>query len=88
MSDQFLNSLEIKNFRLFKHLKIERLGRVNLIVGKNGVGKTALLEAIKIYAYRAFPTVIGDMLQSRNEVNSQAPAAQKFIDWVKRLFGI
>ena len=47
MSDLILDSLEIKNFRLFKHLEIERLGRVNLIVGKNGVGKTALLEGRK-----------------------------------------
>ena len=42
-------SFEIKNFRLFKHLKIEKLGRVNLITGKNNVGKTALLEALHIY---------------------------------------
>ena len=69
MSDLILDSLEIKNFRLFKHLEIERLGRVNLIVGKNSVGKTSLLEAIRIYAYRAFPTVIMDMLKSRNEIN-------------------
>ena len=70
MSDLILDSLEIKNFRLFKHLEIERLGRVNLIVGKNSVGKTSLLEAIRIYAYRAFPTVIMNMLRSRNEINS------------------
>lgn len=69
MSDLILDSLEIKNFRLFKHLEIERLGRVNLIVGKNGVGKTALLEAIRIYAYRAFPEVINNILRNRNEVN-------------------
>ena len=69
MSDLILDSLEIKNVRLFKHLEIERLGRVNLIVGKNGVGKTSLLEAIRIYAYRAFPTVIMNMLRSRNEIN-------------------
>ncbi len=50
MSDLILDSLEIKNFRLFEHLEIERLGRVNLIVGKNGVGKTALLEALWLYA--------------------------------------
>ncbi len=41
-----LNSLEIQNFRLFRHLRIERLGRVNLIVGQNNIGKTCLLEAL------------------------------------------
>lgn len=35
MENLILNSLEIRNFRGFQHLKIERLGRVNLIVGKN-----------------------------------------------------
>jgi len=45
-----LSSFEIKNFRTFSHLRIERLGRVNLIVGKNNVGKTALLEALRFYA--------------------------------------
>ncbi len=45
-----LNSLEIKGYRCFEHLTIEKLGRVNLIVGKNNVGKTALLEALSVYA--------------------------------------
>ena len=45
MSNLVLDSLEIKNFRAFKHLRIEKLGRVNLIVGKNNVGKSSVLEA-------------------------------------------
>jgi len=43
-------SLEIKGFRCFKHLKIDKLARINLIGGKNNTGKTALLEAIYIAA--------------------------------------
>jgi predicted ATP-dependent endonuclease of OLD family len=39
-------SLTIKNFRCFKELTLSPLDRVNLIVGMNNVGKTALLEAI------------------------------------------
>jgi AAA15 family ATPase/GTPase len=35
MDNLILNSLEIRGFRSFEHLRIERLGRVNLIVGKN-----------------------------------------------------
>ena len=38
MSELHLDSLEIKNFRCFEHLTIEKLGRVNLIVGKNSLG--------------------------------------------------
>ena len=47
MANLILNSLEVRNYRAFRDLKIERLGRVNLLVGKNNVGKTSLLEAIK-----------------------------------------
>ncbi|MBI1280028.1 MAG: AAA family ATPase [Anaerolineaceae bacterium] len=42
-------SFQIKNFRCFDNLKLDDLARVNLIAGKNNVGKTALLEAIFIY---------------------------------------
>jgi len=41
-----LCSLTIKNFRGFRDLKIEPLARVNLIAGKNNVGKTGALEAL------------------------------------------
>lgn len=39
-------SFEIKNFKCFEHFKLDNLARVNLIAGKNNVGKTALLEAL------------------------------------------
>ncbi|MBL7816481.1 MAG: AAA family ATPase [Saprospiraceae bacterium] len=43
-----LDHLHIKNYRLFHDLRIDTLGQVNLIAGKNNTGKTALLEAIRI----------------------------------------
>lgn len=39
---------EIKNFRCFESLKVTGLSRVNLLVGRNAVGKTALLESLFI----------------------------------------
>jgi AAA15 family ATPase/GTPase len=42
-------SFEIKNLRCFSYLNVSNLERVNLIVGKNNVGKTALLEALFIH---------------------------------------
>ncbi|SHH27679.1 AAA family ATPase [Thermosipho atlanticus] len=42
--------LQIKNFRGFKDLKLNNFSRVNLFVGKNAVGKTAILEAIFIHS--------------------------------------
>lgn len=42
-------SFHIRNFRCFDDLKLDDLARVNLIAGKNNVGKTALLEALYIF---------------------------------------
>lgn len=39
----------IKNFRCFSELTLSGLERVNLIAGRNNVGKTALLEALFIH---------------------------------------
>jgi len=43
---QMIRSIEISNFRCFQALKIDGCRQVNVIVGDNGSGKTALLEAI------------------------------------------
>ena len=61
-----LDSLHIQNYRLFKDLKIDKLGQVNLIAGKNNTGKTALLEAI-ILGYEYSPVAFSFILASRNE---------------------
>ena len=46
MNKPMLKSVHIQNFRCFRRLDINSLARVNLIAGKNSVGKTAALEAI------------------------------------------
>ncbi|NQE46721.1 DNA replication and repair protein RecF [ANME-1 cluster archaeon GoMg2] len=45
-----LKSFEAKNFRGFQDLTLRELDRVNLIAGRNNVGKTALLEALFIHS--------------------------------------
>ena len=65
MGNLILNSLMIRNFRAFHDLKIEHLDRVNLLVGKNNVGKTSLLEALQMYARRAStPTIISEIMET------------------------
>ncbi len=44
-------SLSISGYRGFKTLAVERLGRVNLVAGSNGSGKTSLLEALFLLAH-------------------------------------
>ncbi|MCP4131243.1 MAG: AAA family ATPase [bacterium] len=62
-----IDSFYIKNFRLFKELKIERFGQVNLVVGKNNSGKSCLLEALHVYAKKANPDLLYDLVESRGE---------------------
>jgi len=41
-----IKSIEITNFRGIKSFKLDRLGKINIFVGRNSVGKTTLLEAL------------------------------------------
>jgi predicted ATPase len=41
-----IESIEIQNFRCFRKLKLDGLGKINIVVGGNSSGKTSLLEAI------------------------------------------
>jgi len=45
MAKHLLEYIEIKDFKCFKDFKAEGFKRVNLIGGKNNVGKTAFMEA-------------------------------------------
>ncbi len=63
-----LTSFEVHGFRAFSQLTIERLGRVNLIVGKNNSGKSSLLEALRVYRTAGSPFVLGEILRAHDEV--------------------
>jgi AAA15 family ATPase/GTPase len=62
-----INELNIQNFRLFEHFQLKGLKRVNLFVGKNNSGKTALLEALRIMYAGGDDRVMGSILQQRGE---------------------
>ena len=62
-----LSSFFVKNFRLFDKMKIEPLGRVNLLVGRNNSGKSALLEAIELYASNASNETLRSLINAREE---------------------
>jgi len=67
METLMLDSLVIRRFRAFRQLQIPRLGRVNLITGKNNVGKSCVLEALWLYARRGSPSLIWQLLGARDE---------------------
>lgn len=51
MKNHFINNIHIENFKCFQNLQIEGIETVNLIGGKNNVGKTAFLEAVELLAF-------------------------------------
>lgn len=66
----YLPSLSVRGLRGISDLTIPQLGRVTLIAGKNGVGKTTLLDAVRIYAARGDYSALGAVLDSRDEIIS------------------
>ncbi|MEH2059679.1 MAG: AAA family ATPase [Nostoc sp.] len=53
-----IKNIQIKNFRCFDDLKVSGFEKINLISGKNNVGKTALLEALFINSSPRPDTII------------------------------
>ena len=62
-----LPNLSIKRFRGIDSLSIKRLGRVTLLAGRNGVGKTTVLEAVRVFAARGKPSLLHELLKTREE---------------------
>jgi AAA15 family ATPase/GTPase len=65
-------NLRIKNFRIFEHIEFAKLSHVNLLAGRNNVGKTTLLEAILLFAKLGSPAVIINLLQERDLLISES----------------
>lgn len=63
-----IEQITIKNFKNLSHLHISHFSRINLISGRNNVGKSSLLEAICILFSENF---IRDILTSRGELPLQ-----------------
>ena len=63
-----LESLSISGFRGIGQLTIPRLGRVTVLAGQNGVGKTTVLDAVRIYAARGRIEALRELLTRREEL--------------------
>jgi len=62
-----ISTLTIERFRLLRQLKLEALGRVNLVTGRNNTGKSSILEALRILTSDASPTVLASILRYGEE---------------------
>lgn len=65
--DTKISTLEIQRFRAIRRLRVEGLGRVNLLTGRNNTGKSSVLEALRILVSEGAPSVIYQILRSREE---------------------
>ena len=63
-----LPSLSIRGFRGIDELFIPRLGQVTLLAGRNSIGKTTVLDAVRVYAARGRDSALSDLLLDREEV--------------------
>ncbi|MDM8552614.1 AAA family ATPase [Desulfobacterales bacterium HSG2] len=62
-----VSSLKVQNYKLLKDLEIEKMGQINLIVGKNNSGKSTVLECLRILASGGNPSVINEIVQEHDE---------------------
>ena len=62
-----MQDLTLKNYRGFRDFTLSDLGSVNLLVGKNNSGKTAILEAIHFFASGGNPDVLSSAINRRTE---------------------
>ncbi len=49
MENHFIKNVEFENFKCFEELKVKELKRVNLIGGKNNIGKTSFMEGLELF---------------------------------------
>jgi hypothetical protein len=65
-----LTRVKIENYRGFRSYRLDGMTAVNLLVGKNNSGKTALLESIHFLASGGDPMVLVNAASRRGEVVS------------------
>ena len=63
------SSIRINGYRGFDSFRMERLGRVNLLVGTNNSGKTSILECIELLQSVGNARVLSSILGRRGELD-------------------
>lgn len=87
-----MKSLYIKNYKNLKELSLDSLARVNLIVGRNNVGKSTLLEAVSIYLANGNDEWLRTILGFRGEMvnvdfaTGEVDAAKVLLEHYSSLF--
>jgi len=72
-----IHSVKIRGYRAFAKFEMGRLGRVNLLVGKNNTGKSSILEALYILATAGDPSTLWQILARRGEQVLSEPSPNR-----------
>lgn len=65
-----LENLRIQGFKCFRDFHIGGIRRLNLLAGKNSAGKSALLEAIRLYQHPDLDGLL-EILECRDEISPE-----------------
>lgn len=90
MPEHFANYIKIGRYKCFENFSVEGLKRVNLISGKNNVGKTALMEALYVSSLaKDVPNLFASfwlLHQYRNRAESveQALTDEELVAYIKQ----
>lgn len=75
-----IEEIEFQDFRRFKRFRVSSLNRVNLFVGKNGSGKTSILEGLQFVVSGGDPNVLMDAAVRRGETVGVGKARLEYSD--------
>ena len=82
--------LQIRGFRGIDHLDIPKFSQVTLLAGKNGIGKTTVLEALGVFASRGSGATLTGILSDRRELDlaiDEEGDPTIVLDWESLFFG-
>jgi len=95
MENHFIKNVELNNFKCFQELKVKELKRVNLIGGKNNIGKTSFMEGLEMltkpksaFGLRIVSSNILRRRQAKKNINpNQPPQPLEFeFDFFNKIF--
>lgn len=69
-----ITTVKVEGYRGFKSYGMQGLARVNLLVGRNNSGKTALLEGVQFLTSGGDPSVLAEVAHRRGEMILSARA--------------
>ncbi len=76
-----LTNLRIKNFRGLADIEFSTTKPLTVIVGPNAVGKTSLLEAIRLTKCLLMPTYLGEEQQVLTSLGAMSPHAPQLVNF-------